>query len=113
VEDYLAQLSSLGTQLQERVAGSSAALHEGTAQAMQEMLVQFSQHSDVAQQFAQQVDGVMGTLKETIDAGGTAVAEGKEVVETGVDTTSTGLKAVIDTLEELKEFFSRFSFVSM
>jgi hypothetical protein len=56
---------------------------------------------------------VMETLKETIDAGGTAVAEGKEVVETGVETANAGLQAVIDTLEELKEFFSRFSFVSM
>lgn len=113
VDDYLARLDLAGTQLQERVASSSTALHEGAAAAMQEMLIQFSQHSDVAQQFAQQVDGVMETLQETIDAGGTAVAEGKEVVETGVETASVGLQAVIDTLEELKEFFSRFSFVSM
>ncbi len=113
VDDYVARLGSLGSDLQERVAGSRTALHESTSAALQEMLTQFSQHSDTAQQFAQQVDGVMGTLKETIDAGGTAVAQGKEVVETGVDTTSAGLQAVVDTLDELKEFLSRFSFVSI
>jgi paraquat-inducible protein B len=113
VDEYLTQLDALGAHLQERVASSRSTLQESTSATMQEMLEQFAQHSDVAQQFAQQVDGVMETLKESIDAGGTAVATGEEVVQTGVDTANAGLKAVIGTLEELKEFFSRFSFVSM
>ena len=37
----------------------------------------------------------------------------QEVVETGVDTANAGLQAVIETLDELKEFLSRFSFVSI
>ena len=113
VEACQGRLDELHAHLQDRIASSSATLHEGAASSLHEMMTQFTQHSDAAQQFAQQVDGVMGTLKEAIDTGGTVVADGKQVVETGVDTTSAGLKAVVDTLDELKDFFSRFSFVQI
>jgi len=113
VDDYLQSLDNAGQHLQDKVADNRSRLHETTSATMQEMLTQFAQHSDTAQDFAHQVDGVMDTLSGAIDTGGDTVANGKEVVEEGVDTTSTGLKAVVDTLDELKQFLSRFSFVDI
>jgi DNA repair exonuclease SbcCD ATPase subunit len=113
VDDYLDTLASAGNHLQEKVEDNRSRLKETTAAAMQEMLTQFAQHSDTAQEFAHQADDVMSTLKGAIDTGGDAVANGEEVVQTGVDTTSVGLKAVVETLGELKEFLGRFSFVDI
>jgi F0F1-type ATP synthase alpha subunit len=37
--------------------------------------------------------------------------DGKDAIDTGVDTTSVGVNAIIGTIQELLDFFSRFSFI--
>jgi chromosome segregation ATPase len=113
VEDYLGNLSDIGGQLEQHFENAKSTFHENASSALEQMLTQFTQGSEQAQQFAQTVDGVMDMFKELIDAGGTTVATGKEVIQVGVETTNMGLMGVIDTLEELKQFFGRFSFISL
>jgi ABC-type transporter Mla subunit MlaD len=113
VEDYLGNLSDIGGQLEQHFETAKSQFHENASSALQTMLEQFTQGNEQAQQFAQTIDGVMDMFKELIDVGGTTVATGKEVIQTGVETTNAGLMGVIDTLEELKEFFGRFSFISL
>ena len=48
-----------------------------------------------------------------VDQAGETVHGVKEAVDTGVDTTNVGLNAVVGTINELMEFFSRFSFISV
>jgi hypothetical protein len=57
------------------------------------------------------LEKLLEALMEVVETSGKVVAETKETVEIGVNTTSVGLQAAIGTIDELREFFGRFSFL--
>jgi len=113
VEDYMGQLQGIGGQLQEHFNTAKSNFHDHASNALQTMMSQYTQHNENAKNVADQLQGVMDMFKGFIDTGGDIVATGETVVQTGVDTTNIGLNGIVDTFMEIKEFFGRFSFISI
>ena len=60
---------------------------------------------------AQELTGVLGQLGSFVDKGTDIIHESKEAMQTGVDTTSTGINLALGIVKDLKDFFSHFSFI--
>jgi hypothetical protein len=86
--------------------------HEAATQSLSECHDKHNEIFEDFEQIGQQVHGIMDGLGKAVEAGGTAIHEGQEVIGAAVDSTSIGMKLIIDILSDLMDLFKRFSFIS-
>jgi DNA repair exonuclease SbcCD ATPase subunit len=101
-EQFEEKLNQLHQEKQEHISQSMSQCHD--------------KHSEVFQDFTQigeQAQHIMDALSKAVDAGGTAVHEGMEVVGTACDSLGVGLKLCVDIFAELDKIFKDFSFLGL
>ena len=101
-EQFEEKLNQLHQQKQEQVSHHMDQCHE--------------KHNEIFEDFTQigaQAEHIMDGLSKAVDAGGTAVHEGMEVVGAACDSLGVGLKLCIDIFEELDKIFKDFSFLGL
>ena len=93
--------------------GVSAAeiISEAAKDAVTECFGQYTETIEAIMELGANLEKLLETVMEVVDSSGKVIGETKETVELGVDTCGIGLKAAIGTLDELREFFGRFSFL--
>lgn len=111
VEEFGNTLQEFQQGLQEVMERAGERTHAAAQDALQSYLEQHSELINKLVETVQATQKVFLSIKEVLDTGGEAVGEGMDLVKEGTDTTAVGLNLVIETLNELKELFSRFGFV--
>jgi hypothetical protein len=110
-EELATTLNQFAEETKAKMEEVGEASLEAAKDALTQCLGQYTETIDSIMELGDSLQKLLEALMEVVDASGKVVGETKEMVELGVNTTSVGLQAAIGTLDELREFFGRFSFL--
>jgi DNA repair exonuclease SbcCD ATPase subunit len=112
-EDCHHHMEEHHNQLEEKLNQLHQQQHEHTTQSMNDC---HEKHSQVFQDFTQigeQAQHIMDALSKAVDAGGTAIHEGSEVIGATCDSLGIGLKLCIDIFKDISDMFKHFAFLGL
>ena len=110
VESIGTELDGFATDIENDLTEAGDKIESDITEALHTCQKQYEEHVEKLLGAAKELKEALDKLGELMENGGSKVGDGMGLVADGASAANSGLETAVDLLEELKEFYSRFSF---